>query len=81
MQAMQISAIALQGLDQAQCQVEQAGRQLADVGADTGPGSADTVSLSDAAVSLLSGKNQFATDVNLAHVADDLQKQAINLLA
>src|ERR1022692_742428 len=53
MQAMDISAIALQGLNQAQAQLEQAGGRLASIGANTAHGvSVDTADLSQAAVSL-----------------------------
>jgi hypothetical protein len=79
---MQISAIALQGLNQAQAQVEHAGRQLASIGSNTGDGAdVDTADLSTAAVSLLSGKDAFATNIQLLKVADKMQGQAINLLA
>jgi hypothetical protein len=80
MLGMQITAIALQGLNQAQSQVEQAGRQLASIGAETDPGSSDAVSLSDAAVSLISGKNQFATALKLVQAADEMERQTINLM-
>jgi hypothetical protein len=79
MKAMEISAIALQGLNQAQAQVEQAGGRLASIGANSGDGMpVDSVDLSDAAVSLLSGKNAFATDIKLLKVADEIQGQAVN---
>jgi hypothetical protein len=79
---MQISAIALQGLNQAQAQVEQAGGRLASIGANTVDGTpVDTADLSTAAVSLLSAKDSFATNIKLLKVADEMQGQAINLLA
>jgi hypothetical protein len=78
---MGISAIALQGLNQAQAQVEQAGGRLAAVGGETSDGAApDSVDLSDAAVSLLAGKNAFAAGIQLLKVADEMQSQAVNLL-
>jgi hypothetical protein len=82
MDGMQICAIALQGLNQAQAQVEQAGGRLASIGSNTSQGTpVDTASLSDAAVSLLSGKNEFAANIQLLKVADEMQAQTVNLLA
>ncbi|HLK62296.1 MAG TPA: hypothetical protein VKU19_02565 [Bryobacteraceae bacterium] len=79
---MQISAIALQGLHQAQSEVEQAGARIASLGADSGQtGAVDSASLSDTAVALLAGKNQFATDLNLIKVGEEVHKQTIHLLA
>jgi hypothetical protein len=52
------------------------------MGADSGDGtSVDTASLSDAAVALLSGRNAFVADTQLAKVTDDTQRQAVSLLA
>lgn len=81
MKAMEISSIVLQGLNRAQAQVEQAGGRLASIGATSVNGApADTADLSDAAVSLLSAKNGFATNIQLLEVADKMQGQAIHLL-
>jgi hypothetical protein len=79
---MEISAIALRGLDQAQAQLEQAGGQLASIGANSSDGiPADTVDLSQAAVSLLSAKNEFAANLKVLKIADELQRQTLDLLA
>jgi hypothetical protein len=78
---MQISAIALQGLNQAQAQVDQAAGRLASIGADTSQADVDTAGLSDAAVALLAWKNAYAGDIQLLKVADKMQRQAIDLLA
>lgn len=80
MAGMDILGIAQQGLDQAQGQFEQAARQVTRA---TIPASQpdDSLSLSDAAVALLSAKNQFAADINLAKTADEMQKATLNLLA
>jgi hypothetical protein len=40
----------------------------------------DTADLSEAAVSLLSAKNAFATNIKLLKVADEMQRQAIDLI-
>jgi len=42
---------------------------------------ADTVDLSQEAVSLLAAKNQFAVGVDLLKTAENMQKSLINLLA
>ncbi len=82
MHAMQICATALQGLNQAQAQVNQAGGRLASIGTNSSQGTpVDTADLSDAAVSLLSGKNEFATNIQMLKVADEMQGQTLNLLA
>jgi flagellar hook protein FlgE len=82
MHCMGISAIALQGLDRAQGQFEQAGAQLASIGASSEDGVAvDSVDLSHAAVSLLSAKNEFAASLKLVKIADEMQGQIIDLLA
>jgi len=80
---MDILGIAQQGLQQAQGQFEQSARQIAQVGLNAGQPEtlSDSANISDAAVSLLSSKNQFETDLGVAHVADQMQKAAINLLA
>jgi hypothetical protein len=82
---MQILAIAQQGLQQAQSQVEKAAQGIARTGLeaapDQAPAPADTINLSDQMVSLMSARNQFKTDLTLAHTADEMQKQTLDLLA
>jgi hypothetical protein len=79
---MGISGIALQGLDQAQGRFDQAAGQIASIGASSDDGTdVDTVDLSQAAVSLLSAKNDFATSLKLLKIADEMQGQAIDILA
>lgn len=79
---MEISRIALQSLNQAQGRFEQAAGQVASIGGNSSDGNpADSVDLSQAAVSLLSAKNDFATSLKLLKVADEMQGQVIDLLA
>jgi hypothetical protein len=79
---MDISAIALQGLSQSEGQVARAGGKLASIGINSGDNApVDTADLSDAAVSLLSGKDAFATNIKLLKVADEMKGAALNLLA
>lgn len=79
---MDISAIALRGLDQAQSKLETAASRLAPAGAFSSTGTPfDSVDLSQEAVALLSARNEFATNIKLLHTADDLAQWAIDLLA
>ena len=79
---MDISAVALQGVCQALSQVAQAGSKLASIGINAGDGAPlDTADLSDAAVSLLSGKDAFAANIQLLKVADEMKGTTLNLLA
>lgn len=76
---MDVSAIALQGLEQAQVQLESAAASIA--GASTASNSAgtDTVDLSTAVVALLTAKNQFSVDLTVLKVANQTQASVINL--
>ncbi len=76
---MDVSAIALQGLAQAQVQLESAAASIA--GASTASNSAgtDTVDLSTAVVALLTAKNQFSVDLTVLKVANQTQASVINL--
>ena len=77
---MDLLGIAAQGLHQADGQFDQAAQRVTQATLDTQPGP-DSVSLSDAAVGLLTAKNQFETQVAVAHTADDMQKATLSLLA
>ena len=77
---MDISAIALQGLEQAQVQLDSAATAIAGGSASSsGPGP-DTVDLSTAVVALLTAKNQFALDIGTLKVADQAQKSLIDVV-
>jgi flagellar basal body rod protein FlgG len=73
---MGIQAVALQGLEQSQSQVDQSARRIS--GAAT---SSDSVDLSTETVALLSAKNAFEANLKLAQTADQMERSAINLLA
>jgi flagellar hook protein FlgE len=73
---MEIQAIALQGLEQAQSQVDQSARRIS--GAAT---SSDTVDLSTETVALLSARTAFEANLKLAQTADQMESTAINLMA
>jgi len=77
---MDLSAIALQGLDQAQVQLEAAATGIASAGALSGSPT-DTVSLSTEVVALLSAKNQASVDIATLKIANQAQKSLVDLLA
>lgn len=78
---MDISSIALQGLQQAQSQFENSAIRVSNAGAASPNGSGiDTVDLSSAAVQMLASKNQFTANINVLKIADEMQKSIINLL-
>jgi flagellar basal body rod protein FlgC len=79
---MDVSAIALQGLDQASAQLDAAASRLANVGTTSPDGaSLDTVSLSDEMVALMSARTLFAANLATLKTADQIQKSTIDLMA
>ena len=76
---MDLLGIAQQGLQTASFQFDQSARNVVAAGLPTQTPS-DSVSLSDAAVSLLSAKNQYQTDLGVAHVADEMDQATLNIL-
>jgi flagellar hook protein FlgE len=79
---MDLSAIALQGLEQGQVQLEKAAIRLANVGAESPDGaSLDAVDLSAEIVALMSGKTQFSASLSILKTADDIQKTTLNVMA
>ncbi|HTR25712.1 MAG TPA: flagellar basal body rod C-terminal domain-containing protein [Terriglobales bacterium] len=79
---MDLSAIALQGLQQADAQLEAAVTKVASAVDPSADGAyVDTVSLSAAMVAMLSAKDQFSADASLVRTADELQKTTIDLMA
>jgi flagellar basal body rod protein FlgC len=77
---MDISAIALQGVEQAQVQMQTAVSNLAGAAPADGA-NLDTVTLSAEMVALMSAKTQFAASVATLKTADQVQQSAINLMA
>ena len=79
---MDVFAIALSGLDRAQAGLEQTASHLSRMAAPTSDGAPlDTVDLSTAAVELLAARRDFAINVRLLKTADEIERQAVNLLA
>ncbi len=78
---MNISSIALQGLEQAQAKLQTAVSQLSSVSSPASGGAdADIVDLSVAAVAMVSAKDQSSANVNVTKVADDMQKNLLSVL-
>jgi hypothetical protein len=75
---MDISGAALSGLSNAQAAFQSAAARVADPAKS---GAEDAVSLSTNAVALIQSKNQFASDIAVAKVADQLTKATIDLVA
>jgi len=79
---MDLSAIALQGLEQGQVQLEQAATRLAGAGADSADGAGlDTVDLSAEIVALMSAQNQFSASLSILKTAEELQKNTLDVMA
>ena len=79
---MNISAIALQGLKQANDQLNSAANEIASPGAISPTGTnSDTVDLSAAVAALLSAKNNFEANLGTMKVADEVQQSTIDLIA
>jgi hypothetical protein len=79
---MDLSSIALQGLQQADAQLQQAATQIASSGAASPNGaSLDTVDLSTEMIALISAQNQTAVSLSTLNVANQIQKSLIDVMA
>jgi len=77
---MEISAIAVSGLNAAQNQVERvAGRIARATIPETSSG--DTVDLAAEMVALMEGRNQFQANVKSAQTADEMERSALDIVA
>ena len=72
---MEISSIALGGLEQASARFDKAASQLSNAAS---PQSGDSVDLSTAAVELLTARNQFSANLKTVRVADDMEQALLN---
>ena len=80
-EGVDLSAIALQGLERSQDRLDQAPSQIAAAGLPPVDSTGDTVNLSQAAVALLSAKNDFAANLKILKTAGKMGRVAIDLLA
>ncbi|MCU1238233.1 MAG: hypothetical protein JWP63_6200 [Candidatus Solibacter sp.] len=75
---MQITGIALSGMQQASSTLEKAAGKIAKA---TDPAAVDQIDLSSEMVALLDARNQFQTNARVIQTGDDMQKTMLNLLA
>jgi flagellar hook protein FlgE len=79
---MDLSAIALKGIAQAEVQLEAAATSLASAGAATPDGAnLDVVDISKEMVALMSAQTLFALNISTLKTADQIQKAVIDLTA
>jgi flagellar basal body rod protein FlgG len=79
---MDLSAIALQGVQQADAQLEQAASRIASDGASSTAGAnLDVADLSSEMVALISAQDQFSVNVSTLKTAGEIQKNLIDLMA
>ena len=79
---MDLSAIALQGLQQADAQLNTAAARIASFGALSPDGAnLDSVDLSAQVIALLSAKNQFSANLATLKTSDEIQKNLIDIMA
>jgi len=77
---MDVSSIALQGLQQASTQLEAAAAQIARAGANSPDGATlDVVDLSAEMVALMQAQNLFDANLATLKTADQMQKSLIDL--
>jgi len=77
---MQLAAIALEGLQRAQDQLDQAARRIARPAA-IDPAPADFVDLSKEAVEMLLGARMFQANLKTIEVAGDVSRRVLDVLA
>jgi flagellar basal body rod protein FlgC len=78
---VEIFGIALQGLNRALGNFDQAATRMSEAAAPDASQPVDSVNLSDAALSLLSARNQFEANLKALATADGMAQRAIDLLA
>ena len=79
---MDLSSIALQGLQHADTQLNSAASKITPFQSSTPAGAnVNTVDLSAAMVALLSAKDSYAANLGTVKTADEIQKATIDLLA
>jgi hypothetical protein len=79
---MDLSAIAVQGLQQAETQLEAAATRIASMGADSSDGmSLDTVDLSTEMVALMVAKAQASVSLKTLETAGEIAKNVIDVMA
>lgn len=79
---MDISSIALQGLNKADLQLDNAASKIASAGSSVSAGQmpVDTVDISQEAVSMLSAKNAFEANIKTLEVSNQMQQYAMDMI-
>jgi flagellin-like hook-associated protein FlgL len=78
---MDISSIALQGVEQAQVQLDAATESLVSAGASPNSANLDTADLASGIVALTSAQVQLQLSLSTLKTADQVQQTTLNLLA
>ncbi len=79
---MDVSSIALQGLAQADAQVEAAAASLANAGPATPDGAnLDTVDIATQILALMSAETLSSVNLSVLKTVDQIQQSAVNLIA
>ena len=79
---MDISAIALQGLQRAEIRLENAATRIASYGADARDSIAlDVVEFAAVAVALTSARNQISFNLKILSAANEIRKNMVNVMA
>ena len=78
---MDLSSIALRGVEQAQVQLDAAATSLASAGASPNGANLDTADLASGVVALNSAQVLLQLSLSTLKTADQVQKTALNLLA
>ncbi len=76
---MDPSAIAIQGLQQAEAQLETAAARIASAGSNAPDGNLDTVDLSTELVALMSAQNLFEVNLATIKTADQMEKALVDI--
>jgi hypothetical protein len=77
---MDVTGIALGGLQAAQGMLEKSANRIAGLGATVSDGGRDDVNLSTEAVAMLRAKEQFQANARVIQVGDQMQKKLLDLL-
>jgi flagellar basal body rod protein FlgC len=79
---MDISSVALQGLNKADLQLDNAASKIAGAGSSVSAGQlpVDTVDISQEAVSMLSAKNAFEANIKTLEVSNQMQQYAMDMI-
>ena len=78
---MDVSSIALQGLQQADAQLNAAASAIANAGNGASGAGVDVVSLSEEMVALMSAQTQFAANLDTLKTADQMQQSLLDVTA